>query len=62
METAERIKADGSDVSDANQIPASGPNITQSAWFGVALLIIGGAITLVWIGFILWVLANIIGL
>jgi hypothetical protein len=62
VETQERIKADDCAAADANQILASGPNKTQSPWFGIALLVIGGGVTLVWIGFILWVFANIIGL
>jgi hypothetical protein len=60
VETPERIKAVECDAADANQILASGPNKTQSTWFGIALLVIGGGMTLVWIGFILWVLGNII--
>jgi hypothetical protein len=53
LETPERIKADECGV-------ASGPNKTYSGWFGIVLLVIGGGMTLVWIGFILWVLAIII--
>ena len=57
METPERIKADESDVVDANRILASGPNKTHSAGFEI-VLVIGGGMTLVRIGFILWVLAQ----
>ena len=60
METPERIKADECAASDANRILASGRNKIHSAWFGIVLLVIGGGMTLVWMGFILWVLANII--
>ena len=61
MDTTEPTKTDGSDAADINQRLIFEPNKTQSAWFGMALLVIGVGMTLVWIGFVLWVLGNIIG-
>jgi hypothetical protein len=61
METHEQTKAVECNTVAGNQALASEPNKTQSAWFGIALLVIGGGMTLLWIGFILWLLGNILG-
>ena len=61
MEYPERIKADECDAVDANQILASEPNKTRPAWYGIALLVMGAGMTLVRIGFILWLLGYMIG-
>lgn len=56
METLDTAKVDDSDSTDATNrgVVASG--------FGIGLLVIGGSITLVWIGFILWLLGVWAGL
>jgi|HubBroStandDraft_6_1064221.scaffolds.fasta_scaffold80056_4 hypothetical protein len=61
MENPETFKVDECDTVDANRGLISESSKPRSAWFGIALLVIGGGMTLLWIGFILWLLGNFIG-
>ena len=50
------------DAVDAIQKIGSEPNKTHTNWVGIAILGIGGGLTLLWIGVILWSLGYMTGL
>jgi hypothetical protein len=56
-----RIKVIERDAADAIQQIGSELNKTHTNWLSIAVLGIGGGMTLIWIGFILWSLGYMIG-
>ena len=56
-----RIKVIERDAADAIQQIGSELNKTHTKWLRIAVLGIGGGMTLLWIGFILWSLGYMIG-
>lgn len=56
-----RIKVIECDAADAIQQTGSELNKTHTNWLSIAVLGIGGGMTLIWIGFILWSLGYMIG-
>ena len=61
MNAAEKTKVVERDVGDTIQPIGSELNKIHTNWFGITVLGIGGGITLLWIGFILWSSGIMIG-